>query len=243
MFKKNLILVICFNILALPAYCTIRDDLVEKTLCANQKIKQVQPPVIEDTFANKTLDNNLKPKSVNANIISDTFAENNKNKNQYRKPMVDFSEQTVVVSQKPAQVNKVVIYSDADSIPVKIRIKKYLSTRQKNDEGDTLDFETVSEVKIKNKVYPAGTTVKARIETISYNKVMGVPSDLVVGNFLIDNNPLSGEINKIGANRSLWLYPTVYLTSCFFGAGLLLIPIRGGHAKIRPNQHYTVYYK
>ena len=227
----------------MPAYCTIRDDFAEKTLSREQKIKYAQLPVIEDTFVNKTLDNNLKPKLVKVNIINDKFAENNKNKNQYRKPTVDFNEQKVIVSQKPAQVKKVAIYSDGESIPVKICIKKYFSTRQKIDEGDFLEFETLSEVKIKHKIYPVGTTVKARIETISYNKSMGVPSDLVVGNFSIDNTPLIGEINKIWANRSLWLYPTVYLTSCFFGAGLLLIPIRGGHAKIKPNQYYTAYYQ
>lgn len=243
MFRKILTFFICFNILILPAYCAINDDFVQKSLSANQKIKIVQPPIIEDTFVNETLDNNLKPKANKLSVIDDTFAKNNKNKNQYIKPKVDFNEQIVVVAQKPAQIKKVVIYSGENSIPVKIRIKNYLSTRQKIDEGDILDFETVSELKIKNKFYPIGTTVKARIETISYNKSMGVPSDIVIGNFLIDNIPLSGEISKTGANRSLWLYPSVYLTSCFFGMGLLLMPIRGGHAKIRPEQHYTVYYQ
>ena len=62
-------------------------------------------------------------------------------------------------------------------------------------------------------------------------------------NFSIDGKRLAGEISKTGANRSLWLYPTIYMTTLFFGVGLLLIPIRGGHAKIKPQQTFTVYYQ
>ena len=134
------------------------------------------------------------------------------------------------------------VIDNENLIPIKVRIKNYLSTKQKIDEGDFIEFETITELKVKNKSYPVGTTIKARIETISYNKIWGVPSDLTVGNFSIDNTPLKGEINKTGANRSLWLYPTIYLTGFFFGIGFLLIPIRGGHAKIRPQQVFTVYY-
>ena len=69
-----------------------------------------------------------------------------------------------------------------------------------------------------------------------------MPSNLVVGNFTLDDNKLSGEISKTGANRSLWLYPAIYATSWLFGIGLLFIFIRGGHAKIKPNETHTLYY-
>lgn len=243
MFKKTLTFLICFNILVLPAYCTITDDFVEKTLSSKHKIKAVQQPIFNDTFVEQTLDKKLKSKTVKKNIIVDNFAENNKNKNQYTKTKINFNEQIIVTSKTQVQPKKATIISEENLIPVKIRIKNYLSTKHKFDEGDFIEFETISEVKIKNKTYPAKTIVKARIETISYNKIWGVPSDLVVGNFSIDKNPLKGEISKTGANRSLWLYPTAYLTTCFFGLGMLLIPIRGGHAKIKPKQTYTVYYQ
>lgn len=243
MLKKYLTILICFNILILPAYCTISDDFVEKTLSNKQKVMTVQQPVIKDTFVEKTINTNAKYKPAKNNVIIDSFAENNKNKNQYTKPVVDFSEQKIIVSQKTTQPRKIAITNEENSIPIKIRVKNYISTKQKFDEGDFIEFETLSEVKIKNKVYPAGTIVKARIETISYNKIWGVPSDLIIGNFSIDGKRLAGEISKTGANRSLWLYPTIYMTTLFFGVGLLLIPIRGGHAKIKPQQSFTVYYQ
>jgi len=219
MLRKLLAFFVCFCIMSCPAYSVVVDDFVEKTL-----------------------DKNIQPKKIHFEIIKDSFAESNKNKNQYTKTKVDFAEQIVTTTRIPV-AKKAVIIKEENAIPVKIRIKKYLSTKQNIDEGEYLDFETVSEVKIKDKIYPAGTLVKGRIETISQNKIWGVPADLVVGNFSLEDKTLSGEISKIGANRSLWVYPAVYLLLFPFGEGLLLIPIRGGHAKIKPHQTYTVYYQ
>ena len=72
---------------------------------------------------------------------------------------------------------------------------------------------------------------------------MGVPADLVIGSFTLNGVPLGGEINKTGANRSLWVYPCMYGTLWFFGIGVLFIPIRGGHAKIKTTETYTLYAK
>lgn len=123
---------------------------------------------------------------------------------------------------------------------IKVKIKNKYSTKDNFNEGEYIDFITLEDAKIKNKNYPKGSTVKARIETVSQNKSWGVPSDLVVGNFTLNGNKLTGEILKTGANRSLWVYPAVIAGCMFLGAGLLLIPIRGGHAKIRPSEVYTL---
>lgn len=242
MLKKILAFLICFNMSYLPAHCIIQDDFAEKALNKNAKIKEAQKPKINDDFAENNLSKNYKIKEIKNEIIEDKFAENNKNRGYYHKLNIDFNEQVVPFKNEVMIAKKADILTSQNTTPVKIRIKKYLSTRHKVDEGDYIEFETLSEVKIKDKIYPKGTKVKARIETISQNKIWGVPSDLVVGNFTIDGKPLQGEINKTGANRSLWLYPTIYMTSFCFGFGLLLVPIRGGHAKIRPSQIYTVNY-
>lgn len=131
------------------------------------------------------------------------------------------------------------IYENENTTEVKVKIKKNYSTKQKIKEGEYLDFITVKDFSYKDKLYPAGTLVKARVETISLNKIYGVPSDVIVGNFSIDDIPLRGEISKTGANRALWLYPTIEITS-WLCVGLLLIPIRGGHAKIKTKEIFTL---
>ncbi len=241
MFKRILALLICFNIGVTPALCIIEDEFAQKTLINGAKVKKVLEPRIVDDFAESTPDKNIKVETREIRPIQDIFAEKNRNKNNYIKPTVDFSELEIVIKNENRVKKKVVDIGD-NSIPVKIQIKKHFSTKHKVDEGDFVEFKTLADVKIKNKTYQAGTIVQGRIETISQNKIWGVPSDLVIGNFTINGEPLKGEINKTGANRSLWLYPTIYITTMMFGVGLLLIPLRGGHAKIKPTQVYTVHY-
>lgn len=124
---------------------------------------------------------------------------------------------------------------------IEIRILKPFSTKSKPVEGTYLDFVTVKEVKHKNKTYPAGTPVKARVETVSQNDVWGVPADLVLGNFEMKNVSLIGEVSKTGAKRVLWVRPLAIVSGVFTGAGFFFIFLRGGHAKITPEETYTVY--
>ena len=227
--------------LSLPALCEIKDDFAETSLSKDLVIKKVEPASITDDFAEKTLDKNLKIKISDYEPIKDTFAESNKTKNIAIRKYSTPEEILPKVTQK--FVRKQVIIDESSSTKVVVRISKYFTTKSKVDEGTDVEFQTVDDVKISNKMYPKGSIVKARVETIAQNGTMGVPSDLVVGNFMLDNIPLCGEINKVGANRSLWVYPCVCGLLYFFCAGLLFIPIRGGHAKIRPSETFTLYAK
>lgn len=214
--KKFLTLLLCFYILILQSFAVI----------------------VEDEFVDETLDKNLKIKNNKYSPIADDFAQNNKNKNSHKR--------LVVIDEVLPETSKQVLIKKPNVIgenynEIKVRSKEEYSTKNMIEEGEFIDFITVEDVKIKNKDYPKGTVIKARIETVSQNKIWGVPADLVVGNFMLDDNKLMGEISKTGANRSLWLYPAVGAGCCFLGAGLLLIPIRGGHAKIKPSQVYTLY--
>jgi len=214
--KKIITFLICFNIIFLPAYSAI----------------------INDDFVENTLDKNLKIKKYQYYPIVDDFAACNKNSNPLKKA-VSFDEITPRMPEHRF-VRKPVVFDD-NYKEVKIRIKDFYTTKSNFQEGEEIEFLTLDDVQIRNKNFPKNSIVKARLETISKNKSFGVPSDVVIGNFMLDNIPLSGEISKTGANRSLWLYPVVYNTVWFFGAGLLLIPIRGGHAKIKPSQIFTLY--
>lgn len=214
--KKIIAILLCLNIVFAP-FCMaeITDDFVESSLNKNLKIKNHQYIPIDDNFVK--LNKNINPP----------------------KKFVEIKEITPSMPKKKFSP-RVVIF-DNNCKEIKVKIKDFYSTKNKLSEGDYIDFITINDIKIKDKLYPKNTIVKARIETISENGAFGIPSDVIIGNFSIDDTFLSGEIKKRGANRSLWLYPTVYVTSCFFGIGLLLIPIRGGHAKIQPKETFTLY--
>lgn len=239
--KKVLAFLISLNFAVMPAYCTITDDFAEKTLNKSLTVQKYNYVPITDDFA-EGLNVDKKINTKPAQIITDTFAESNKNKNISVGKRVPLEEYIPKVDSNKQVTKKIVVIDNNSATAVPVRICELYSTRYKIDEGDYIDFETTKEVRIKGKTYPAGTPVKARVETISQNGAMGVPADLIISNFSIEGIPLSGEVNKIGANRTLWVRPSVYLlTILFFGSGVLLIPIRGGHAKIRPTETFMLY--
>ena len=228
----------------MPAYSLINDDFAEKTLDKNLKIKQYNYVEIEDTFAEKTLDKKLRIKEMSENkIITDPFAEKNRAKNVNNKPTVVLNEQIPNVDESKIVHKKVAVVDENDFLKISVKIKNDFSTKQRVNEGDYLEFETLSDVNIDNRLYPKGTLIKAKIENVSMNDTVGVPANLTVGSFFLDGYSLQGEINKKGANRMLWIYPAMCACNVFFGAGLLLTLIRGGHAQIKSDEVYTLYYK
>ena len=197
--------------------------------------------ILVDDFVEETLNKNLKITPKKIPIIVDDFAESNQKRSTLNKLKIEINEE-IPTHTSTYKRKKLVISEFDNSIPILIKIKNKLTTKSKPDEGTLLEFETIEAIKINNNLYPKGTIVKARVENVSANRTMGIPADLVVGNFLINGEPLRGEISRTGANRALWVKPVSYVGTFFFGAGALLILIRGGHAKINPNEVFTVYY-
>ena len=240
--KKKLCAILCsINLLIAPAFAIVQDDLVEKNLDKNLKCRVYKQNIIEDNLVGG-LDKNLKIKTYSTQIVTDTFAESNKSKPSVKtaKPVVN-EVLPKLNAQKLVKTNPDLIdYSSDNSL--KIRLLNNISTRSKVDEGEYIDFETVQDIKIGNKIYQKGTPVKGRVETISMNQCMGEPANLIIGSFQIDGKPLRGELKKVGANRSLWVAPCVYVGTVFFFVGLAFIPIRGGHAKFNNKEMFTVYF-
>lgn len=242
--KKIISFFLCLIFVSLPVCAQIQDDFAGQTLDKNLKIRNYKCPIITDDLVELTLDKNLKIKKYDYKPIKDSFAESNKVAKKYQKKTVAINEVLPQVNGKSynQQKRKTFATDSKNLVPVRVKVLKNLTTRKAPDEGDYVDFEIINDITINKNFYPKGTIVKARIETVSKNKAMGVPADLIVGNFSVNGNPLEGEINKVGANRSIWVYPAVYAGTWFFGLGLLCIPIRGGHAKIRTTEIYDLYY-
>lgn len=238
--KKLLIVFLCINFFCLPSYGMITDEFAEKTLNKNLKIKQYEPSKLTDEFAEKTLSKNLKITSYSYIQISDDFAEKNTGKNNISKTNTIVEEILPNIKNIPNR-RKIVIFDKANAQQIPIRIKNFYSTKQNLSEGDYIEFLTIKKINIKNQSFPEGSVIKARIENISPNQSMGIPADVIIGNFSINNIPLSGEIHITGANRTLWVYPSSIALSLLLGIGFAITPIRGGHAKIKPHKTFVIY--
>ena len=242
--RKFLLILLSITILFAAddsVFANLKDEFVEKTLDKNLCIKEYNPPNIVDDFVSESLDNNLRIIKLEINSIYDDFAQNNTAKNRINKKTVSFDEYLPEVDLNSLHkgINQKIDFESQQ--PVFIHIKENYITKNKNDEGKYIEFVTTNDVKINNKTYNAGTPVSARIETLSSNKIKGIPYDLVIGNFSIDGIPLMGEISKTGANRSLWVCPCVCAFTILFGVGVVFIPIKGGRAKINKRTVYKVY--
>lgn len=127
-------------------------------------------------------------------------------------------------------------FEELNRIPVKIKIMNDVTTKKNLVEGQKLVFLTTESVVLTHKkVLSEGSRVFGTVETISQNEMMGVPSNLIIGNFKIEYMPtikLEGQIVKQGANRALWVRP---LAPIFFA-------VRGGHAKVKNDETYILYY-
>lgn len=243
--KKFLIILISVNIFSLPALSVVTDTLVDQTLDSTLVIKKQAGKKEVDSLVEQYLDKNLSIKVHKTDFINDDLA----NKLPVKKistsgKVVNITDDFLpkisnLETKKYLPDNRII---SEESIKIAVRINKELSTKTMPEEGESVEFETVSDVKINNKMYPKGTKVVGRIETVSMNTSMGVPADLVLGSFNMQGLSLAGEIKKIGANRSLWVYPSAYVGSMFFGVGILLMAIRGGHAKLTTNEVFTLDY-
>lgn len=198
------------------------DEFAQKTLDKNLKIKIEKQETIEDTFAIKTLNPNLQIKKAQYIPIVDEFAIKTLDKNI---PFEKISPRAI--DDKLVQKAKI--------SPIQKRSTRNLS------EGENINFRLLEDILVDGKHYKSGSIIKGRIETVAPNQAMGTPASLIVGNFaLADNVKLDGQISQTGANRTIWLYPTVLTMNIFCGLGILFMPIRGGHAKLRPSKIYEI---
>ncbi len=232
--KKLLLLLICLQIFSLQTLAKenlISDEFVENTL-VKKKLRAVKraPVVIEDELLDDKFYKSVKPIKVkNITIIDDYVLETLSNK-KLEKPLVSLNQD----------------FLNIISHPIEIKSSQIINTKNDPIEGSIVKFHTTKKITLPNGIeLPSGTEILGRVETVSQNNTTGTPADIIIGNFKAGKTRLSGRIEKTGANRVLWVFPIYAIASnaTIFAAPLMLAYfIRGGHAKITPEQTYVIYY-
>ncbi len=222
--KKVLICFLANIFLVMPSFAIIEDFMLEN-LDPNLKVSKTIYRPIEDELVRK-LDKNLK-------IQEKRYI-----------PIVDenLPKEVLYAVDYYYSKNKNFNFENTDTTIIKIKPSKLYSTKDKLEIGKYLEFYLAEDVSINNKTYKKGTKIKARVENTSSNTMGGVPANLTIGNFIIDDEFINSNIETIGANRTLWVYPVGYIGCAFFGVGSLLFLIKGGHAKFKPAKTYEISY-
>lgn len=222
---KKVIAFFLANLLStIPVFAIIEDFMLEN-LNQNLKINKVIYQPIEDELVKQTLDKNLKIQT------------------KHYKPIVDeYLPTEVLHGLDYYSKNRVFDFENTDSTIVKIKPIRHYSTKNNLEIGKYIDFYLAEDTTLKDKTYKKGTKIKARVENISPNTMGGVPANLIIGNFVLEDININSNIETTGANRALWVYPVGYVGTMFFGVGLLLFLVRGGHAKFTPAKTYEISY-
>lgn len=176
--------------------------------------------------------------------ISDEFASSNLDKNlkvgKYQKAQIE-DELVDKYLSKDLKIKKENSRKNILGETIKISPIKNYSTDDNLKVGEYIDFILVEDKNLNGVFYKKGTNIKARIENISLNQIYGVPADIVLSNFTFDDKVFfDATISKTGANRAIWVYPTTVGLSAILGVGLLFIPIRGGHAKLKKKEVFEL---
>lgn len=261
MIKKLTIAAVCLQLVGLPVFAEElgQDYFVEKTLKSNNlSIETSKPKPIQDELVNSTLTNkNYKIEIEKNTPITDNFVEKKlvekdfQNVPNGKTEIKDvFAEKSLV--QRSGEMNVTNNEYDIDPtrrIPVKLKVEQEYTTKTNLEEGQIIEFKVAEDVKVGNKIFiPKDTKVTGRVETVSMNETYGVPADLIVEKFIVkasnrEDFLLEGaSLKRVGANRAIWVYPLFYGGLMFFGAGVVFIPIRGGHAKLKIKDTYQVHY-
>lgn len=226
------------------AFASVFVDELANGLDKKLKIEFVKTEKIEDEFALNYINQNLKIKKNIKVYFKDELAENLSKDLKIQKQKQDVITDNLVNYIDKSNVSVIAknkIDYNFEQGKIKVSPLKRYTTRTGLYEGESIDFALAQDIKIKDKLYKKGEIIKARVETVSKNMAYGVPADLVVSNFVLpDKTLLSGQIERQGANRALWVYPTGYILMPFFLLGAFIFPIRGGHAKLYPSKTYEV---
>ena len=136
-------------------------------------------------------------------------------------------------------------YSSIKSVPIRLLITEEISTKMPIQEGQTVKFKVINNVRYGKLDLKKGDIVKAKIECIVTSGMNGFPAEIIIDNFEIPNveqTQLVSTYTKQGQNRCLWVYPLKWALTPFPPTGSITNIIKGGHAKIKKTDIITLYY-
>lgn len=137
-------------------------------------------------------------------------------------------------------------YTSVHSVPIKLSITKSISTKEHLQEGQDVKFVVKYDVRDRGKlILNSGTIVNAKIETVITSGMNGFPAEIIIDDFdvpNIKNSKLLSTYTKAGQNRSLLVYPLKWALTPIPLAGTVTNFIKGGHAKIKPDDTVVIYY-
>lgn len=215
--------------------------------------------IIDEVAIQSFADKNLSKPIFDNKIIEDEAVKNELNNNYYAKITIDNSiieddavtkNENLKTAVKPV-IKLKLINENAEIIKIPISSIFQINTENNTiiNEGQTLTFKVLKNIYKNGDVFIAkGTPVSALVETLTQPSFGGDPAEIHIGRFTtIDINgkkvELTGEIQKQGANRAIWVRPLADIVSwgSIYGTPLMLLYfVKGGDVKIDTNHEFVL---
>lgn len=243
---KKLFFILIIISLSLPAFAQSTEPIVDELL---------DPAMYNDMSGNSIFKlgiyehNRYKYVPIEDELIDNDFISNSSNYTLTKKEYPDdfFFEKSIDTTKIRKILPKTKYDFTKKQIPICIKIAEHLKTTRNLLEGTTIPFVAQHDFEINGKKYDKGTTILGRVETISDSDKMGTPESIKISNFYIPDEKeieLTGSVSKIGANRSIWVYPLYQAGNItFYVAGFVFVPIHGGRAKLSTSEPFTIYFE
>lgn len=137
-------------------------------------------------------------------------------------------------------------YTDTTKVPINLTPVEFITTKDDLLEGMDIDFRVVEDVLYNKRVIlHKGQIVKGKLETKITSGMNGFPAELIIDDFDIPGIKSSQLIStyvKQGQNRCYLVFPLKWALTFLPPTGSLTNFIKGGHAKLKPGNVFTIYY-
>lgn len=213
-------------------------DLISKHNLTSKRLDEIYAYILakypyflqNNTYVDNIYYQNFLLNSIESRKLLETKLQNN-NSEQFEKP----------------KASNEYDFTDTDSVTIKLNTLQTLSTRDKTLH-DAQDVKLI----VKDDYYykdeliaKKGEIVSAKVETIISSGMNGIPYYIYLGDFKFDNlssSKLLCHYSKGGVNRMYWVMPLKWSLTFLPPTGSLTNFIKGGHAKIKPDDVITVQY-
>lgn len=248
-----LLMLICFFVTNMNCFAqttVIQDELAKELETKNISFPKYQYKPINDFLITDDfiMDSEFLPKSQQTAIedflITNDFISQNSLKLPIKKIRYNdrFAEKTLKRYRNIVYEQKEYDFQNLHHTMIKVRPMREISTKQSINAGDKVYFLVEEDVKKEGKtIAKKGEKITARVEIISESGLYGIPADITVGSFTLNNIPLSGEIEKEGFTHTYWIIPIANVASFFIPfSGQLFRFVHGGHAKIKTKETFEI---
>lgn len=137
-------------------------------------------------------------------------------------------------------------FSDTNAIPIELSVLNEINTKNIIPDGSEIKLKANKTVYYNNqRIISKGEIVTARLGNMITSGMNGFPAEILLEDFQIpniDSKQLMDVYVKKGCNRCFWVYPLKWSLTLIPPTGSLTNLIKGGHAKIKPNDTITIYY-